>query len=166
MLHCWAASDRLTRVVYVAMFVQFFHIVAGIAWFGSSIFIMAVMVPALRRVSAAGRDEYVKALEVTSKRFFPIAGGLTVLLGIVRGLLFGLDLNSAYGKTYVAAAVLGVGLLVYGAVVTGGNVQRMAAAAAGPEQSAALERVARFGRFELAGFFVLLALMIAMRFGY
>ena len=148
------------------MVVLFFHIAAAIAWFGSSIFITAVMLPALRRMSAGGRDEYIKALTVASKRFFPIAGGLTVLLGIVRGLLFGLDLNSAYGKTYVAAAVFGVGLLVYGAVVTGGNVGRMAAATAGPAQEVALERGARFGRFELAGFFVLLAMMIAMRFGY
>ena len=81
------------------MVVLFFHIAAAIAWFGSSIFITAVMLLALRRMSAGGRDEYIKALTVASKRFFPIAWGLTVLLGIVRGLLFGLDLNSAYGKT-------------------------------------------------------------------
>ena len=153
-------------MVYLGMVVLYLHILAGIAWFGSSIFIIFVMIPTLRRMGATAVKEYLQAMEFASQRFFPAAGGSTVLLGIVRGLLFGVSLNTAYGKTYLAAIVLGVGILIYGVRVTGMNVRRMSAAPAGPEQAALIEHTYRFGFIEFAGFLVLLGLMIAMRFGY
>lgn len=153
-------------MVYFAAFVQFAHIMFAISWFGSSIFINSVMIPAIRRLSPAATKEYLTAVGATSKVFFPVAGVGTVVLGIVRGFLFGFSLDTAYGITFVIAAVLGVAVLLYGALVTGRNVQAMSVAPEGPEQRAALEHTASMGRIELAGFGILLILMVAMRFSY
>ena len=163
-----ALGDRIytAGVLYAAIALQWLHILAGLAWFGSSIFILFVMVPAVRRLSPDAAGEYLRALEATSKVFFPVVGVLTIVLGIVRGLLLGVAPGSPYGNTYLAAVILGIALLVYGALVTGRNVQRMGTAAAGPEQEAALDRTVRFGYIELTGFLLLLVLMVAMRFGY
>jgi uncharacterized membrane protein len=153
-------------VIYVAIVLQWLHVIAGIGWFGSSIFILRVMMPAVRSMSEAAAGEYLRALEKPSTTFFAGIGGATVLLGILRGLVLGITPGSLYGVTYILAAILGIALLAYGGLVTSRNVKRMTAVAGTADFRAAADRTVRFGWLEMGGFLVLFTLMIAMRFGY
>jgi hypothetical protein len=151
-------------VIYVAMVLQWLHMLFAIAWFGSSIFVTFVLIPATRRLSAAALADFFKAFG--QPRFFAVVGGLTVVFGILRGLVLGITPGSTYGVTFIAALVLGVALTFWGARMTGPNVVRLAEAAVGAPQAAAIATAVRSGYVELGGFAVLLALMAAMRFGY
>ncbi len=153
-------------MIYLAIVLQWLHVLFAIAWFGSSIFIVFVMTPTIRQLSATAQDEYLRAFELVSKRFFPITGGMTVLLGILRGLVLGIQPASPYGITFIAALVLGIALSFWGARVTGPSAELMARTPAGPEKLEAFNRTMRVGYIELGGFLIVLALMVAMRFGY
>jgi hypothetical protein len=92
-------------------------------------------------------------------------GGLTILLGVARGLIGGVwpILGSAYGLTWIASLVLGIGIAFVGARLTGPSVTRLAAAGGDGPLGV---RADRLGRLELGLFAVLFSLMIVMRFGY
>jgi hypothetical protein len=94
-------------------------------------------------------------------------GGTTILLGIIRGLVSGVwsVLGSAYGLTWIASLLLGIGLAFFGARLTGPTVARLASAEHA-NYGAHLTRLSRLGRVELGLFLVLFSMMIAMRFGY
>lgn len=152
-------------MIELTIIVQWLHVLFAIAWFGSSIFTQVVTVPAVGRMSDAGGGEYLHAMHGRSRPFFTISAIGTVLLGVVRGLLFGVPLGTPYGTTFLVATGFGLLVLVYGARITGPNITRLveADAARRPEMLAA---VRRYGSVELGGFAVLLVLMILMRFGY
>ena len=153
-------------MINVAIGLTWLHVLFAISWFGASIFSFFVMVPATRLLSEGARSEYFKAYVPTARRYFPVAGGVTVLTGILRGLVLGIAPTTSYGKTFIASLVLGIALTFYGARVTGQNIEKVAEAPAGPEMTAALDHFMRFGWIELGGFAVVLGLMVAMRFGY
>jgi hypothetical protein len=94
--------------------------------------------------------------------------GATILLGLIRGIAGGvLDrLSSPYGLTWIAAFIVGSSLLFLGLRILTPAGRRLAEMPPGPEFEAALVGVKRLTITELAGFMVILALMIAMRFGY
>jgi hypothetical protein len=61
--------------------------------------------------------------------------------------------------------LLGIGLALVGARLTGPTVERLASADHA-DYGAHLTRVSRLGRVEIGLFLVLFSLMIALRFGY
>jgi hypothetical protein len=93
--------------------------------------------------------------------------GATILLGIIRGLVGGVwsALGSAYGLTWIASLLLGIGLAFVGARLTGPTAERLASEEL-ESHGAHLTRLSRLGRVELGLFLVLFSMMIAMRFGY
>ena len=93
--------------------------------------------------------------------------GATILFGIIRGLVGGVwsMLESAYGLTWIASLLLGIGLAFVGARLTGPTAGRLASDDHA-NYAAHLTRLSRLGRVELGLFVVLFSLMIAMRFGY
>lgn len=104
-------------------------------------------------------------------RYAPLvgpAGGLMMLLGIVRGLLTGVwnQLTTPYGLTFLVSIVLAGVLAFIGARLIAPAAERMAASTDAAEIEMESNRLTNLGRIELAGFAIVLAMMVAMRFGY
>jgi uncharacterized membrane protein len=152
---------------WVLFILQWTHVFFAIAWFGSSLTLHFLIAPATSRLPAEQQVAWYRSFGQSSGPLFAILGGLTVLLGILRGLAIGVlsVLGSSYGLTWIASLVLGIALAAWGARMTGRAAQRLMDAT--PQSlGAAVAHITRVGRIEVSGFFVILTLMIAMRFGY
>ena len=154
-------------MIWVLGALTFLHILAAVGWWGTTATLQAFVVPAARKLSAEEQVAWWRSLTVLTKRYLAPVAGLTILLGIVRGIAGGVFdyLNTPYGYTWIAALVVGIALAIWGARVTGPHAERLGEST--PENVA--ENVAgiqRVGRIEQAGFALILALMVAMRFGY
>jgi putative copper export protein len=146
---------------------QFLHVLFAIAWFGASLAIVFLVVPSARRLPAETQVAWWHAFAANSKVIFPALAGLTIVLGIARGIVGGVlgNLGTAYGITWIAALLFGIALAAWGARMTGPNAERLAEAAPA-EVEGRTAQMLRIGSIELAGFGVIFAMMIAMRFGY
>ena len=113
--------------------------------------------------------EIYRRLGEVGARVFPIVGILVVLLGIIRGTVFGqIDsiqaaFTTTYGITWLVALVATLVLFFNGARYVGPG---FAALADAPDFRAAGARLQVFTRIDLALFFVIFTCMILMRFGY
>jgi hypothetical protein len=154
-------------VIWLFGALQFSHVLFAIAWFGSSLTLHFLIVPATSRLPREQQVGWYRSLAESSGPLFAILGGLTILLGILRGLAIGVwgDLGSAYGLTWIASLVLGIFLMAWGGRMTGPAAKGLAEASA-ENIGTAVATITRVGRVELVGFFLILPLMIAMRFGY
>ncbi len=127
-----------------------------------------IVVPAIQSVPPAVQQAFGGALAKRAPMVITPVAGVTILLGLVRGIaneVLG-SLGSPYGLTWIAAFVLGVGLMVFGLRVITPAAEKIRQAAQGPEFDAALGRIKRLTISELGGFVLILVFMIAMRFGY
>lgn len=94
---------------------------------------------------------------------------LVILLGIVRGTVFGpidsIDalFGTAYGITWLVALVVSIGLVVNGARNIGPATTALKDA---PDFAAAGARLQRFAQIDLVGFLIVFTCMILMRFGF
>ncbi len=90
-----------------------------------------------------------------------------ILLGILRGLSVNVlsRFNVAYGWTWLASLLVGVGLLSL-FFVTSRLARKLPTTDPRPQFASFLNRIKILSLVELLGFLVILRLMIAMRFGY
>jgi uncharacterized membrane protein len=155
-------------VVWVFSILLYLHILAAIFWFGSGLMLQLVFIPSLAGMTFDAQHAWLQALTRRYSRVIGAVGGLTVLLGIVRGISTGVlgALNTPYGITYLVAIVLAVPLIVVGARFVGPTAQRMAAATSSDEVVALSRKIRRYGVYEEGGMLVMLALMVAMHAGY
>ena len=154
-------------MLFLVITLQWLHVLGGIVWFGSSVTNHVVVVPAIKAQPAETQAAWWHAFSMRYGRIIAIVAGLTVVLGIGRGLAGGVlsILGSAYGVTWIASLLIGVGLAFVGARLTGPTAARLGSAS--QETSGMLQaRVTTLGRVELGLFLLLFSLMIAMRFGY
>jgi uncharacterized membrane protein len=100
---------------------QWLHILMGIVWFGGYVFLDFVLWPTLLRLPV---QQAKTASALISKFAGPImasSGTLVVLLGIIRGTVFGpitslsVLFTSAYGLTWLAALLVSMLLIIWGA---------------------------------------------------
>ncbi len=155
-------------MLWVLIALQWMHILAGIFWFGSAMTAHIVAFPAFSKFSPETQRAIIEAFAARYGRLVGAVAGLTILLGILRGLAGGVAnvLTSPYGLTWMAAIVLAVAIAAFEGGRLSPTVGKLIAAG-GPEQVHTLdERLSRYGKIELGGFLVLFSLMIAMRFGY
>jgi hypothetical protein len=107
----------------------------------------------------------------------PVAG-LVILLGFLRGTVFGQvrsleALTTVYGITWLVALVAAIALFYWAFGVLLPAIERMNAIAVDAEANeasndalvAAISRVKRIAQLELVGFLVVFSCMILMRFG-
>ena len=155
-------------MLWLLIALQWLHVLGGIAWFGSAMLTDLVLFPMLTSMSAQTRAEWLKAFARRYGGLIGAVGGLTILLGIVRGIAGGVfsEITSAYGLTWIAAIVVGFGVAAIGGGVIGRSAQRIAAAPDDATIAPALARIRSFTPVEIGGFLVLFTMMIAMRFGY
>ena len=156
---------------------QWLHILLGILWFGSSLTLAAIIIPAINRLPILAQREIGAHIGEQAKRVFDVVGPSVIVLGFVRGTLLGpiksLDalLGTAYGVTWLVALVVAILTLLWGRVVITGGVRAMNLAPVNadgtptPELEVATNRVKLLASLELIGFVVIFTCMILMRFG-
>ena len=164
---------------WVLFAVQWLHVLLAMLWFGGLLYADFILIPAFSTLPLQTQRAAAAALGVRANRIIPPVAGLVILLGILRGTVFGqirsLDaLTSTYGITWLVALVVAIGTFVFGLRVIGPSLERLGtipeAEAMNPDGSPSaklqllLEAAKRNSLLELLGFFVIFTCMILMRF--
>ncbi len=148
--------------------VQWLHVLLGIVWFGYALSIYFLVSPAIVALPEPAQRDAWGRLGALAARVLPGVASLVVLLGILRGTVFGpidsLDAlwGTAYGLTWLVALIVTIGLMVHGARFLGPAIEGLKDA---PDLARAAARVRRLATADLAGFAVVFTCMILMRFG-
>ena len=146
--------------------VQWLHVLLGIVWFGYAISIYFLIAPALAELpEGQGRITNSRLGEI-GRRVFPIVALLVLLLGILRGTVFGRitsfdALFTTYGIVWMIALVFTLGLIFSGARYMGPALEGIKDA---PDYRAAGERIRTISRIDLGLFGIVFTCMILMRF--
>jgi putative copper export protein len=148
--------------------VQWLHVLLGILWFGYALSMHFLISPPLMKLpEAQQRDAFFRLGEI-GPRVFPIVAGLVILLGIVRGTVFGpiqsLDalFGTAYGWTWLVALITTVALVVNGARNVGPTTVALKDT---PDFAGTVARLQRYSTIDIGLFLVVFSCMILMRFG-
>ncbi len=164
-----------------AMFAaQWLHVLAGIAWFGASLTTNMIVVPAINRLPIAEQQRFGGAYGDVANRVLRVAATAVIVLGILRGTVFG-QLKSAsdvfgtqYGLTWLVGLVVAVLTFAWAEAMIGPNIRRLNAIAVPlgadgrptPQVLDLLAKAKRNALLETLGFVVVFTCMILMRFGY
>lgn len=158
-------EEKLVGTLALAV-LQFLHVLCAMFWFGSLLYMDLVLAPALMEAGADhGAAVGGVAMRMTDRVIAP-AAGLTILLGILRGAAAGTvtHFGTLYSWTWLAALVLGIGLMLWGTRVSSPTAKRVMAMSPGPGFDAAVRRARSLATIEILGFLVIIVLMIAMAF--
>jgi hypothetical protein len=147
---------------------QWLHMLFGIFWFGGALFGNFVLGPVLiKQPPDRMRELSLQLVEQADRVILPVAG-LTILLGFLRGTVFGpvqsveFMFGTGYGITWLVALLTGIATLAWGSMTT--RTMRRAMLA-GLDVTASAGTALRNAGIELLGFAVLLSCMVLMRFG-
>ena len=151
--------------------VQWLHVLLGIFWFGSTLYANVILVPTLMGLPLQKQQEVSGRLARRSTQVLQPVAALVIVLGFLRGTVFG-QLHSladvfetTYGLTWLVALLAGLALFGWAFIVLKRALERLNTAQ-GPEQFAAgLTRAKVLTLAELAFFAVIFTCMILMRFG-
>jgi uncharacterized membrane protein len=153
-------------VNWLTFAVQWLHVLLGIVWFGYAIAIYFLVAPALAQLpESQGRITNARLGQI-GKRVFPIVSVLVILLGILRGTVFGRiqsieALFTTYGIVWMIALFFTLGLIVTGARFVGPLFESLKDA---PDYGATVQRLRAVSRIDLGLFGVVFTCMILMRF--
>ena len=162
---------------WLIIVVQWLHVFCGIFWFGSRLVVTFVLLPTMRRVSQANQQVFLAELYRHFVRVEPFLGIATIVLGFLRGTVFGgivgLDVavGTTYGLTWTTALVIGVAIAILGGMV-GGNFLKLPAIPMTDDGSSQvafdrqLGKTQVYSRLSVALFLLIFTCMILMRFGY
>lgn len=161
---------------WLQFIVQWLHVLLGILWFGAALYTDVILIPAISAFSLEKQRELGAALGVRGTAVFRIVGPAIIVLGFVRGTVFGpiksIDaLTTAYGITWLVALVVALALYRWAFTTYAGALHALTTVplapdgSATPEVVAATERVKRLAVLELVFFFVIFTCMVLMRFG-
>jgi uncharacterized membrane protein len=156
--------------------VQWLHVLLGIFWFGSALYVDIILIPAINHLSLEKQREIGAALGVRGTAVFRVVVPILILLGFLRGTIFGpirsLDaLTTAYGITWLVALVVTIALYRWAFTTYTDALQALTKVPLAPDGSAtpevevATNRVKLLAVVELAFFFVIFTCMILMRLG-
>jgi uncharacterized membrane protein len=160
---------------------QWLHVLLGITWFGAAITGNLILIPALMKLPLDRQREVGGHYGEQASKVLTIAAMGVILLGILRGTVFGsirsLDaLTTTYGITWLVALVAASATFAWGKWVIEPAIGRMNAVPVSeafqadgkpsPAMLVALGAVKRVSALELLGFIVVFTCMILMRFGY
>ena len=155
-------------MVWLSSAILYLHILGSIFWVGSATMFQYIFVPSLVGMPFEAQRPWLGALAVRYGPLIGVVGGLTMVFGVLRGVLTGVlgTLNTPYGVTWLTAVVLGIPVIALGGALIGPTGNKMAAASTKEEVQSLAARMSTYGRLETALFLVLLALMVAMHAGY
>jgi uncharacterized membrane protein len=158
----------MTFPLFLRVVVEWLHIVVGIAWVGAHVTLDFAVLPGLLRRPAAEAKAANEAIVAAAQPLF-MSGMLVVILGVVRGTLFGpitsfdVLFGTAYGVAWLVALILTLGVgtwsgLWYGRLlgpVWEGDLVRLDA----------LRRIRMGTAITLTGFGIILACMVLLSAG-
>ncbi len=121
---------------------------------------VAILLPTLRALPASGVD-VLRSLEIRRRPAVAGSGGIAVGLGFLRGILGGQLGTNAYGATFGASLLLALALLAWSQFVIVPATEDYV----GSGSDTSWSRLRRTHVIELAGFYLLVGLMVAMGFG-
>ena len=150
--------------------VQWLHVLGGILWFGGSMYITLILIPALLPLPREKQQEVAARVSPLTTRVLTPVAVVVIVLGFVRGTLLGRlhsvqdVFGSAYGVTWLVGLVAAIALFTFGLVILDPDVRRLNTAKSNAEYDATLARVKVLTVVELLGFFAIFTCMILMRF--
>ena len=151
--------------------VQWLHVLLGIFWFGSTLYINLVFIPAVLPLSREKQQEIAARISPLTTRVLRPTAILVIALGIVRGTVLGpihsvQDVfSTTYGVTWFVALVGALALFTFIEVVFDPDIRRLNTAKTEVEYEATLGRVKILSVVELIGFFAIFTCMILLRLG-
>lgn len=152
------------------LLLQWLHILGGVIWFGSYVFLDFILWPTIWKLPASEGQRVKKTIFTRCALLYGIVGPLVVLLGFVRGVFFGpvqsvqFLLTTDYGRTWSVAFLLGICLLVWGTFWHAHGAEPL-----WEGEKVSLRAVRRLKKgflFEMCSFSVILTCMVLMHFGY
>jgi uncharacterized membrane protein len=167
-------------VNWAQFIVQWLHVLLAIFWFGSALYSDVILIPAISTLPIVRQREIGEPIGRRGSRIIRPVIVIVILLGILRGTVFGpiqsLDrLTTAYGLTWLLALATASATAAWSFRVIIPAIDRMNAislaeavgADGNPTQVlvAAIDNVKRALTLELIGFFIIFTAMILMRFG-
>ena len=155
-------------MVWLYSIVLYVHILGAIFWVGSAMMFQFIFIPSLAGMPFEAQHPWLQALAARYGPVIGTVGALTLVFGVLRGVLTGVlgALNTPYGVTWLVALALGIPVALIGGAFIGPTGNRMVTAQTAEEVLALGRRMSIFGRLEFSGMLVLLALMVAMHAGY
>jgi uncharacterized membrane protein len=168
---------RSVAMDWLVVAVQWLHVLLGIFWFGTSLSLDLIVIPAINRLPIVKQREIASLIGARASPIFRIVVPAIVVLGFLRGTVFGpiktieFAFTTAYGITWLVALVVTIGVWIWGLTILEGALRALDATplasdgSATPEVEAATNRVKRLVGLELLGFMVIFTCMILMRFG-
>ena len=146
--------------------VQWLHVLLGIVWFGYAISMYFLVSPTLTELPEEQGRITNSRLGAIGKRVFPIVSVLVIVLGILRGTVFGRiqsfdALFTTYGIVWLVALIFTLGLVYTGARYIGPLFEGLKDT---PDYPAAIRRLRAVSRIDLGLFGVVFTCMILMRF--
>jgi uncharacterized membrane protein len=161
--------------------IQWLHVLLGVFWFGSTLYLDFVVIPAVMTLPLEQQRTVSKPLTLFSDRVLIPAAILVIALGLLRGIVFGpvqsLDFlfGTAYGITFLIAFLATVATFLWGHFAIGRAAQRLetfsltevmkSSGTVALTFASQVQRVKLFALLQLFGFFVIFTCMILMRFG-
>src|SRR5688572_10088303 len=131
---------RRVRTLDWAVFaVQWLHILLAILWFGNSLSLAAITIPAISRLPHVRQQEIGGVLGERGLRVIDVVAPTVIVLGVLRGTVFGpirgLDtlLGTAYGLTFLVALVVAVATFLWGRYVIVPATRALVAAPVNPD---------------------------------
>jgi uncharacterized membrane protein len=165
-----------------AMFVvQWLHVLAAITWFGAVIYTDFILIPAITTLPPREQRSAGAAIGNRSAKVIIAAASAVIVLGILRGTVFGsirsVDaLTTTYGLTWLVALVVTIFTFFWGLRVIVGALERFNAfdldqatlpdGSPNPVMVRLIADIRIRSQVELLFFAVIFTCMILMRFGY
>lgn len=155
--------------------VQWLHVFLGIFWFGSTLYLNFVVIPAILKLSPEQAIAASKSISERSPRVITPVATLVILFGLLRGTVFGpvQSLNflfgTAYGITFLISFLAAIATFLWGLLVLSREAAKLQVLPTNAKEQAAYDATLGLVRIiallELVGFFVVFTCMILMRFG-
>ncbi|HEX6540326.1 MAG TPA: hypothetical protein VF040_01120 [Ktedonobacterales bacterium] len=151
--------------------VQWLHVLLGILWFGSTLYINVIFIPAVMPLSRDKQQEIAARISPATTRVLRPTAILVIVLGFIRGTFLG-QIHSfqdvvatRYGVTWLVALIGAILLFAFIEVVFDPDIRRLNTAKSDAEYDSTLRRVQIYAVIELVGFFAVFTCMILMRLG-
>jgi len=166
---------------WAAFVVEFLHILAAMLWFGGVLYLDFIIIPTFLALPSTISRPASIGLSSRATRIIPGVAIAVIVLGILRGTLFGpiksLDilLNTNYGITWLVALLLAIATYGWGEFMIArlsislfrddANWVLDAQGNPPPATQALLKRLQRNGLLELVGFLAILVCMVLLSMG-
>jgi uncharacterized membrane protein len=162
---------------WLVVIVQWLHVLLAIVWFGNTLSLATITIPAISRLPLVRQQEIGALLGERGGRVIDVVAPAVIVLGIIRGTFFGpiKDVDAltgtTYGLTWAVALIVAIATFLWGRFVIVPSTRALAKAPVNPDGGptpqldAALSRAKTVTVLELLGFLVIFTCMILMRFG-